>query len=291
MQTLIRQIRANLDLSQKEFAELLGVSFVTVNRWENGWSIPTPLAEERIHMIGRDHRVPVYEQILARIRHIADETTLPSDRLLLYHGSKAGIEGAVKPISRPQCDFGRGFYMGDDVSQVLTLICDYDQSKLYLTSVDLSGLETIDVPSNLDWALLVACHRGKMESIRGTKLYEKYRAMTAGKDLVIGNIADDRMFYVIDNFFAGNITDAALVSSLSALQLGRQYVAVSERGCKAVRIEREIEISNLERLFIRDAAEENRAKGIALATAICRDHRREGLYFDEILENTQRKEG
>lgn len=62
--------------------------------------------------------------------------------------------------------------------------------------------------------------------------------MTKDKDLVIGSIANDRMFFVIDNFFIGNITDATLINSLSALELGKQYVAVTQKGCDAVRIEK-----------------------------------------------------
>ena len=150
--------------------------------------------------------------------------------------------------------------------------------------MDLTGLRAVEVPANIDWAMLVAFHRGKMEKIAGTPLYEKYRAMTLNKDLVIGCIANDRMFYVIDNFFIGNITDTALVNSLAALQLGKQYVAVSEKGCEAVTIEKEIEISWLERLFIKDVAEENRAKGVSMANDICRNYRREGLFFDELLD-------
>ena len=92
------------------------------------------------------------------------------------------------------------------------------------------------------------------------------------------------MFYVIDNFFLGNITDKALVNSLSALQLGKQYVAVSQKGCNAVKIEKEIELSHLERMFIKEIAEQNRAKGISFANDICKNYRREGLFFDEILE-------
>jgi len=135
--------------------------------------------------------------------------------------------------------------------------------------------------------MLVAYHRGRMEMIKGTPLYEKYHKMSENKDLVIGSIANDRMFYVIDNFFIGNITDAALVGSLSALQLGKQYVAVSQKGCDAVRIEAEVELSHLERMFIQEVAEKNRAKGVSLANDICRNYRRKGLFFDEILEKAQ----
>ena len=131
--------------------------------------------------------------------------------------------------------------------------------------------------------MLVAYNRGKMEKIKETALYNKYHDMMQNKDIIIGSIADDRMFYVIDNFFIGNITDAALVNSLSALQLGRQYATVSQKGCDAVRVETEIPISHLERLVMKDIADENRSKGISLANDICKNYRREGKFFDEIL--------
>ena len=56
------------------------------------------------------------------------------------------------------------------------------------------------------------------------------------RDLPNVRIANDRMFFVIDNFFIGNITDAALINSLSALELGKQYVAVTQKGCDAGQI-------------------------------------------------------
>jgi putative transcriptional regulator len=44
----IKEIRIKLHLTQTEFAKMLGVSFVTVNRWENGWYKPSKLAEQEI---------------------------------------------------------------------------------------------------------------------------------------------------------------------------------------------------------------------------------------------------
>lgn len=125
---------------------------------------------------------------------------------------------------------------------------------------------------------------------KGTPFYNKYCDMAKNKDLIIGSIANDRMFYVIDNFFIGNITDMALVNSLSALELGRQYVAVTQRGCDAVRIECEVPISHLERLFIQEVAETNRVNGVSLANSICKNYRRDGMYFDEILDHAQKGE-
>lgn len=44
---LIKELREKLILSQAELAELLGVSFASVNRWEMGHHEPTIKSKER----------------------------------------------------------------------------------------------------------------------------------------------------------------------------------------------------------------------------------------------------
>lgn len=284
MQDLIKKIRSHMNMNQTEFAELLNVTFATVNRWENGRALPNKLAQDKIYDLCKEYDVPVYDMVLEKIEVASGSIELEKGRVLLYHGSKAGIEGDIAPKSRKQCDFGEGFYMGTEPSQALTLICDYESAKFYIVSISVDNLAVLNVPADLEWAMIVAYHRGRMEKIKDTPFYSKYQDITKEKDLVIGSIANDRMFFVIDNFFIGNITDAALINSLSALELGKQYVAVTQKGCNAVRIEKKISISYLEKLFMKEVSEENRAKGFSLANDICRNYRREGLFFDEILD-------
>lgn len=107
--------------------------------------------------------------------------------------------------------------------------------------------------------------------------------------MVIGSIANDRMFYVLDSFFEGTITDTALVKSLSALKLGRQYVAITQKACDAVKIEREIQLLWMERQALKKASEQNRSNGIAFANQICKEYRREGRFFDEILDGAKQR--
>ena len=287
MQKLIKHIRDYLGLSQADFAEKLGVNFATVNRWENGRAIPTKLAQAKLYDYCKEQGVPVYRFVLDKIANEAASVNLEDGRILLYHGSKSGIVGDIAPKSREMCDFGKGFYMGTEPGQPLTLICDFEKSKFYIVSIDTKTLDTVEINADLDWAMLVAFHRGRMDKIKGTSFYEKYSRIDAGKDLVIGSIANDRMFYVLDNFFMGNITDMALVNSLSALKLGKQYVATTEKACAAVRIEREIPLSMMERRFLQDESDANRQKGIALANDICKNYRREGNFFDEILDEAK----
>ena len=285
--SFIAALRKEQGLTQEQLAEKLGVTFATVNRWENGRALPTKLAQTSLYEYCKSQGVPVYQMILDKIKEYADTIQTEDTRIILYHGSKSGITGDIAPKSREMCDFGRGFYMGTEPAQPLTLICDFEKSKFYIVSIDMSELDSIEINADLDWAMLVAFHRGRMDKIKGTDFYEKYSQIDADKDLVIGSIANDRMFYVLDNFFLGNITDAALVNSLSALKLGKQYVAKTQKACTAVRIEKEIPISILERRFLQDESDANRQKGISLANDICKNYRREGLFFDEILDDAK----
>ena len=42
---LVKEIRRQLALSQEDLARQIGVSYATVNRWENGQSKPSKLAK------------------------------------------------------------------------------------------------------------------------------------------------------------------------------------------------------------------------------------------------------
>ncbi|MBQ7715776.1 MAG: helix-turn-helix transcriptional regulator, partial [Clostridia bacterium] len=88
MQILIKQIRAYLKMSQAEFAEHLNVTFASVNRWENGRTLPNKLAQTRIYEICKSNNVPVYDLTLERISSIAAGTKPSTGRILLFHGSK-----------------------------------------------------------------------------------------------------------------------------------------------------------------------------------------------------------
>lgn len=202
----------------------------------------------------------------------------------LYHGSKSGLRGAIAPKSREHCDFGKGFYMGTDRTQPLTLICNYPDARLYTLSVDLADLKIVDIEVGLDWALLVAYNRGKMESVKHSTIYNHFANLSRDCDMIIGYIANDRMFVVLDRFFNGEITDMALINSLSALKLGKQYVALTEQACKKIKILEEQKITENDRYKLKRESETNRSKGIAMAEEICRKYRREGRFFDEILE-------
>lgn len=274
---IIKEIRSYLNLSQSELADVLGVSFATVNRWEKGHCEPSQIAVNAIKNLCANNKID-FSQFEGN--HI-----IRTDEIVtLYHGSKSGIHGAIAPISRERCDFGKGFYMGTDRTQPLTLICNFPDARIYTLSVNLSDLKILDVEVGLDWALLVAYNRGKMESAKHSTIYNRFANLSKGCDMIIGYIANDRMFVVLDRFFNGEITDMALIHSLSALKLGKQYVALTEKACEKIEILDEQVLTENDRNMLKQESVANRSKGIAMADEICRKYRRDGRFFDEILK-------
>jgi len=51
---LIRELRLLSGLTQEQFAAALGVTYPTINRWENGRSKPSPLGMGKIEDVMRD---------------------------------------------------------------------------------------------------------------------------------------------------------------------------------------------------------------------------------------------
>jgi len=50
----IRAIRKATGLTQEQFAAKLGVTFPTVNRWENQKTIPSPLALQKLEKLRKE---------------------------------------------------------------------------------------------------------------------------------------------------------------------------------------------------------------------------------------------
>ena len=274
---IIKEIRKRTGDSQTSLAAALNVSFATINRWETGRCEPAPIAMDGIRAYCLRKGID-YSELEGNIVRTG------SGQVILYHGSKSGLIGEIKPISRELCDFGKGFYMGTERLQPLTLICNFPNAKLYTVRADLTGLSVLHVEVGIDWALLIAYHRGKLEHTKGSGIYQKYAGLSCGCDMVVGDVANDRMFVVLDRFFSGEITDAALVGSLSALKLGKQYVALTEKACKQIDVIDVKAIGETERNTLRMESEALRKEGVRKAEEICRKHRREGRFFDEIVE-------
>ena len=152
--------------------------------------------------------------------------------LTVYHGSKNGLEGPIRMVAgrnRQTCDFGQGFYMGDEPTQPRTLICDGERPTLYTFSLDLGGLRVHRFRTDADWAMFVAYNRGFLENYRKTAYYRELKRIREENDVIFGRIANDRIFAAMKLFFDGLIGVPAFVKCLSVLNVGNQYCAISRK--------------------------------------------------------------
>lgn len=278
MNELIKYIRASANMNQEQFASALGATVQSINRWENGKTLPNNMAQKQIYQFCLGNNINISDYIIK-----SKEFARSDDKLILYHGSKKGLQGDIAPISREECDFGQGFYMGTTTLQPLTLICAEAKPKFYTVELDLTGLKVLRVGIDMDWAMLIAYFRKEMEEAKGTAIYEKYAHFADGYDVIVGYIANDRMYTELSRFFNRTLTDVALINCLSALDLGMQYVAVTEKACKQIKVVKEEQLHPLELSALIDLSVARRKEGIALAEDIEVKYRREGKFFDEIL--------
>lgn len=56
-QTVLVELRAKLNISQQELAKILNVSFLSVNRWENGHHEPTKIVKLKLDKLLKENRI------------------------------------------------------------------------------------------------------------------------------------------------------------------------------------------------------------------------------------------
>lgn len=55
----IKELRTKMMLSQQEMAQLLGVSFASINRWENGVHEPTLKIKRKLRSLFNEYEIKI----------------------------------------------------------------------------------------------------------------------------------------------------------------------------------------------------------------------------------------
>ena len=115
--------------------------------------------------------------------------------IILYHGSRGGIKGKIKPVSRSKCDFGAGFYMGENKEQVKSLVIEDAEPIFYVLKLRLSEIpeNKILILDNRDWLHAVLAFRKKVNEFNNLDIAQNIIKKINNYDIVIGPIGDDKM--------------------------------------------------------------------------------------------------
>lgn len=60
----VKEVRSKLNLTQQQLAEALSVNYTTINRWENGHSVPSKLAQKSFYDFCENNFIDTSEFVL-----------------------------------------------------------------------------------------------------------------------------------------------------------------------------------------------------------------------------------
>lgn len=267
-------------LTMDAFAAELGVSRMTVNNWLSGRK---EVSEKNIasfyeYTFRRGIRLNLIKEQLYR-----EELAEPSE-VLLFHGAKTKIEGALRTdCSKRKNDFGQGFYCGESLEQSAMFVATYPASSLYMLRFRKEGLIGKEFGVSRDWMLLIAYFRERLGVYADSEVIRTLIKQVEGVDYIVAPIADNRMFEIIDQFIDGEITDEQCRHCLSATNLGKQYVFVTERALRQAELLERCFLTKEEKefyLFSRQAGYEMNRDKVKVAR---RQYRDVGKYIEEMM--------
>lgn len=210
--------------------------------------------------------------------------------ITLYHGSRGGIKGEIRPISRVRCDFGKGFYMGENPEQVKSLVIDDIAPVFYELTFKLSEIPTnkILVLEGEDWTNAVLANRKNCPEFSQLKLAKHWLRELDKYDVIVGEIADDRMRIALKRFIENGLTNKGLLACLQFANYGKQYVAKTEFACSKIKIKSSRVIEDKEADKARDYYETKMGECKNIVNTMAIKHLRDGLYLEEIIEKEKR---
>lgn len=269
------------ELSLEEFSNDLGVSRTTVNNWISG---KKEISEKNISLF-YEYTFKKGIQLNKIKEQFYIEDIAHGSNILLFHGAKTNIDGNIRlDYSKRKNDFGPGFYCGESLEQSAMFVATYPSSSLYMLKFDRSNLKAKEFRVNRDWMLMIAYFREQLGEYAHSEIIHSLVRELQNVDYIVAPIADNRMFEIIDQFIDGEITDVQCQHSLSATNLGRQYVFISEKALKQVEILEHCYLASAEKehyLASRQESYDMNRNKVKLAR---KQYRGQGEYIEDILK-------
>lgn len=278
----LKIIRKYYALSQNDLALALGMSRVTIARYETEAEFPSSEAMEKFYSYIYAHHAKVVKLNKTKTAFLEDDKR---DRILLFHGARQEISGLVDiHHTAPPVDFGDAFYVGQSLEQAACWVSDFPSSSIYCFYADLNGLKGLTLSVSKEWMIAILYYRGKLGKYANHSSVVKIIQNIEEHDYIIAPIADNSMYRILDNFGLGKITDEQCSHALSATDLGKQYVFRTSKGCMSLSCASRLYLCKEEKedylRIKRDVSKEGEDK----AALAIEKYRRKGKFIDELFK-------
>lgn len=275
----MKAIREILGITQEEFAEKIGVEQATISRNELGKNLPSPQLMERVYQFSFDKKIQINQ-----LKKMLWAENLASDHKLLFHGAKSEIAGEIDvTIGRTNNDFGCGFYTGESYDQSISFISNFNKSCVYFLDFNNVDLRCKKYNVDQEWMMTIAYYRNALSKYAEHPIVQKLVAQSRDCDYIIAPIADNRMFQIINSFIDGEITDEQCKHCLAATNLGYQYVFVTPKSTKHLKIVERCYVSSNEKEYYKNIKSSDAKLGGDKVKLARITYRGKGHYIDEIL--------
>ena len=261
-------------INNVDLAENVKISRTTLNALLNGKNISEDVCEKIYSYI--------YENNY-RLNSVKEEFAKENYHDVLFHGSKNGLTTVSKTGSRDRCDFGNSFYLGQTYSQALSFVYDRDKSSVYSFKYSLDNLKVKQFQCDLEWMLTICYYRGTLKKYEDNELIKRLAKEVEETDVVIAPIADNKMFYIMAQFTDGEINADVALHSLSASNLGLQYIFKTDKAID--------NLEPIERYYLsipekEDCKKKSEERGFEIDTKLklAKREYKTGLYIEEILK-------
>lgn len=270
-----------LDINLNELANVCSVPYITLKRLVNDENLAEEKNLDKIYTFAYSKGIffnEIYEQLYTELKQ--DETTR-----VLYHGSKQKLELPIDFLhSKENNDFGVGFYLGESFKQAASYISNSKSTAVYSFALNIKNLKFTQFKVDREWMFAIAYYRGWLHGKENNRLIKKIIEKVNVSDVVVAPIADNRMFDIISEFVRNEITDQQCEHSLSATNLGMQYVVKSKKAIKHLDFIGEMYVSNIEKEDLIESRNLNFKTNLNKVSAARIEFKNKGKYIDEILK-------
>ncbi len=275
----LKIIRELLTLTQQELADKIQVDQKTIARNETEEVKPSKNTLEKLYSFAFENKIQ-----LNKLKELFWIDNIKDNHKILFHGAKKSLEGDIN-IAKGKLnnDFGQGFYAGESFEQSVSFVADFNESSVYILDFDNKNLKHKKYKVDQDWMMTIAYYRGKLTNYQNHPIIKNLIRESRDCDYIIAPIANNRMFQIIDSFVEGEITDEQCKHSLSATQLGNQYVFISQKAIEKIQILEKCYLSNNEKEHYKNIRSKHVQLGDNKVKMAKIKYRGKGKYIDEIL--------
>ncbi len=145
--------------------------------------------------------------------------------MVLYHGSNCKIERPDLSQSREDIDFAAGFYLTENYELAAKWACRKNRSFINQYKLEIEAFRVHRFSLNEEWLDFVINNR----SLVFTDKYNNY-------DILIGPIADDKLFGIIDLYESGFISAENAMKIMNCMHYGNQVVIKKQSAADQIKL-------------------------------------------------------